>query len=364
MSNLFHVSAAPHARGPVTTGLIMKMVAIALLPTSLYGIYNFGIRALVVILVTVAACVATEYIYCKLMKKPVTTGDFSAVVTGLLLALNFPVSIPLWVAVLGAIFAVIMVKMLFGGIGQNFMNPALAARAFLLISFPERMTDFAVKAASGSSFKDYFLYGAMGVEKAASAAADAVTSVTQAASDVVTGATQAAADAVSGATPLAVLKEGESVDLLKMFIGGTGGTIGETSALALLIGAAFLLAIKVISLRIPLSYILTFVVFILLFGPDNMSFNYVMGQVLGGGLLLGAFFMATDYVTSPATRYGQIVFGILLGVFTGIFRIMGKSPEGVSYAIIFCNTLVPLIEKVTMPRSFGKERVRNAKQSS
>lgn len=342
MSNLFHVSAAPHARGPATTGLIMKMVTIALLPASLYGIYNFGIRALVVILVTVAACVATEYIYCRLMKRPVTTGDFSAVVTGLLLALNFPVGIPLWIAVLGAIFAIILVKMLFGGIGQNFMNPALAARAFLLISFPERMTDFTVKAASASSFKDYFLYGAMGVNKAASTAADAV----------------------SGATPLAVLKQGNSVDLFKMFIGETGGTIGETSALALLIGAAFLLAIKVISLRIPLSYILTFVVFILLFGPDNISFNYVMGQVLGGGLLLGAFFMATDYVTSPATKYGQIVFGILLGVFTGIFRIIGKSPEGVSYAIIFCNTLVPLIEKVTVPRSFGKERVRNAKQSS
>lgn len=342
MSDLFHVSAAPHARSPVTTGSIMKDVVIALVPASVFGIYNFGVRALLVILVTIAACMATELIYCRLMKKPNSIGDFSAVVTGLLLALNFPVSIPLWIAVLGGIFAILLVKMLFGGLGQNFMNPALAARAFLLVSFPERMTDFTVKAVRTSSVLDYFLHGAMGVGSTA----------------------RAAADAVSGATPLAVLKDGKSVDLLKLFIGETGGTIGETGALAILIGAAYLLARRVISLRIPLSYIISFVVFILLFGPEEINLNYIGGQVLGGGLLLGAFFMATDYVTSPATRYGQIVFGILIGVFTGIFRIMGKSAEGVSYAIIFCNTLVPLIERATIPKAFGKERVRNAKQSS
>jgi electron transport complex protein RnfD len=309
----------------------MLDVIIALIPASLFGIYNFGLNALLVILTTVVASILTEYIYCKGMKKPVSTGDLSAAVTGLLLALNLPASLPLWIAALGGVFAILVVKMLYGGLGQNFMNPALAARAFLLISFSKRMTDFAVEKITSPTIAEYLRNGKL------------------------------ALDGVSGATPLAMLKNNETVDVLKMFIGNIGGTIGETSALAILMGGVYLLGRKIISLRIPLSYILTFVIFIVLFGGKGMDTNYILGHVFGGGLLLGAFFMATDYVTSPATKKGQIVFGILLGIFTGIFRVFGASAEGVSYAIIFCNLLVPLIEKATRPSFFGKERVQDAK---
>jgi electron transport complex protein RnfD len=253
------------------------------------------------------------------------------VVTGILLAYNVPAGFPLWMAAVGGIFAVLVVKLLFGGLGQNFMNPALAARAFLLISFPVRMTSFAVEKIAAPGVMDYIKNGYMAV------------------------------DGVSGATPLAALKAGESVDLYKMFVGQIGGTIGETSVIAILIGAAYLLIRKVISLRIPLAYILTLAVFVVLFGGKGFNTEFLLGQVLGGGLILGAFFMATDYVTSPITPVGQIVFGILCGIFTGLFRLMGGSAEGVSYAIIFCNLLVPLIEKATRTRSFGKERVLSEK---
>jgi electron transport complex protein RnfD len=313
----------------------MQDVVIALLPAGLFGIFNFGIHALMVIAVTVLACVLTEYFFCRLMKKPVTTGDFSAIVTGILLAYNVPSNFPLWMAALGGVFAILVVKMLFGGIGQNFMNPALAARAFLLISFPVRMTSFALEKVSSNGLLDYIQNGFV--------------------------AANGAADSVSGATPLAAIKAGESVDLLNMFVGNTSGTIGETSAIAILIGGAYLMLKKVISLRIPLSYILTLAIFVLLFGGQGFDMNFVLGHVLGGGLLLGAFFMATDYVTSPITPNGQIVFGILCGIFTGLFRLMGGTAEGVSYAIIFCNLLVPLIEKATRTKSFGKERVADAK---
>jgi electron transport complex protein RnfD len=227
----------------------------------------------------------------------------------MILALNMPPEIPLWIPALGGIFAIIVVKQLYGGLGQNFMNPALAARCFLLISFAGKMTDF-----SYSGF-----------------------------------------DSMSGATPLATLKSGGSVDLAAMFIGDIPGTIGEVSTIALLIGAIYLLARKVISIRIPGTYILTVAVFALLFGGHGFDVNYVLAHLFGGGLIFGAFFMATDYVTSPITPQGQIVFGILLGVLTGLFRIFGGSAEGVSYAIIISNILVPLIEKVTLPKAFGKE---------
>lgn len=331
MNDLFHVSASPHTRNPITTRDIMLDVIIALIPASLFGIFNFGLNALLVILTTIITCLLTEYFYCKGMKKKVSTGDLSAVVTGLLLALNLPAGIPLWIAMIGGVFAIIMVKMLYGGLGQNFMNPALAARAFLLISFPARMTAFMIDKINAPTTADIINHGAVSI------------------------------DGVSGATPLGVLKNGGSVDLLKMFIGNIGGTIGETSALAILMGAVYLLGRKVISLRIPLAYILTFVVFVILFSNKGFDTNYLVGQILGGGLLFGAFFMATDYVTSPATKNGQIVFGMLLGLFTGIFRILGQSAEGVSYAIIFCNLLVPLIERATMPKSFGKERAVSGK---
>ncbi|MBP1754218.1 MAG: putative rane protein [Firmicutes bacterium] len=326
MSDLFHVSAAPHNRSPITTKSIMQDVLLALIPAGIFGVYNFGINALTVIVVSIAACVLTEYLYCRFMKKSATIGDYSAVVTGLLLAYNLPSNFPIWMTIVGSVFAIVIVKMLFGGLGQNFMNPALAARVFLLISFPVRMTSFAVEKLTTPNTADYIKHGFV------------------------------ALDGVSGATPLAALKAGESVDLWKMLIGNTGGTIGETSAIAILIGAAYLLFRKVISLRIPLTYIISLAVFVLIFGGKGFDMTFVLGHILGGGLLLGAFFMATDYVTSPITRVGQIVFGISLGLLTGLFRLQGGSAEGVSYAIIFCNLLVPLIEKVTRQTSFGKER--------
>lgn len=331
MSDLFHVSAAPHSRSPVTTKNIMRDVVIALLPAGLFGIYNFGLHALMVMAITVLACVLTEYIYCKLMKLPSSVGDMSAVVTGLLLAFNVPANFPLWMAALGGIFAILVVKMLFGGLGQNFMNPALAARAFLLISFPARMTNFDVTKITSPGVTDFIKNGAVSI------------------------------DGVSGATPLAALKAGETVDLWKLLIGNIGGTIGETSAIAILLGAAYLVARKVISLRIPLTYIVTVAVFVLIFGGKGFDMTFMLGHVLGGGLLLGAFFMATDYVTSPITPLGQIVFGICLGLLTGLFRLQGGSAEGVSYAIIFCNLIVPLIEKATRIKHFGKERVQSEK---
>ena len=240
------------------------------------------------------------------MHKKITVSDCSAAVTGLLLALNLPSSAPWWLAVLGGIFAILIVKQLFGGLGQNFMNPALAARCFLLISFAGRMTNFAY-------------------------------------------------DGFSGATPLAAIKAGEPVYVLDMFLGNTAGTIGETSVIAILIGAAILLWFQVIDLRIPGTYLLSFAVFVLIFGGHRFDLSYVAAELCGGGLMLGAFFMATDYVTSPITKTGQLVYGCILGILTGVFRLFGNSAEGVSYAIIFGNLLVPLIERITMPRPFGRE---------
>ena len=327
MSDLFHVSAAPHNRSKVSTKNIMQDVLIALIPAGLFGIYNFGLHAIMVIAITVLACVLTEYTYCRVMKKPSSVGDYSAVVTAILLAYNVPSDFPLWMAALGGVFAILVVKVLFGGLGQNIMNPALAARVFLIISFPVRMTSFAVEKITSPGITDYIQNGSLAV------------------------------DGLSGATPLAVLKAGESVDLLKMFIGHTGGTIGETSAIAILMGALYLVMRKVISLRIPFAYIITVAAFVLIFGGQGFDMTYMLGHILGGGLLLGAFFMATDYATSPITPLGQIIFGISCGLLTGLFRLLGGSAEGVSYAIIFCNLLVPLIDKSTRQKFFGKERV-------
>lgn len=313
MSELIHVSSSPHVRSKVKTDYIMLMVVIALLPASLFGIYNFGLRALMVICISIATCVLTELIYEKLMKKPVTIGDFSAIITGLLLALNLPASVPWWIPVIGGIFAVLVVKQLFGGLGQNIMNPALAARCFLLISFTGRMTDFAVPA----------------------------------------GAFGKIADTISGATPLAAAKAGEAFNVTSLLIGNVQGTIGETSAIAILIGALFLVCIKVIDLRIPLTYLGSFLVFIILFGGHGLDANFILGQLFSGGLMLGAWFMATDYVTTPITKKGQLVYGVILGVLTGLFRMFGASAEGVSYAIIFSNLLVPLVERITLPTAFG-----------
>ena len=316
MMDLLNVSASPHIRSKVSTDKIMLMVIISLLPSALFGCWNFGIRALLVLLISVASAVATEYIYEKCMHKTITVGDYSAVLTGLLLGMNMPPMIPLWMPALGSVFAILVVKQLFGGLGQNFMNPALAGRCFLMISFAGKMTDFTVPAGGMSN-----LY-----------------------------------DTASGATPLAAMKAGEAVDFVSLFVGNIKGTIGETSAIALLIGAAFLLFMKVIDWRIPGTYIGSFAVFIALFDIFNGGFDFyhLLCEICGGGLLLGAFFMATDYVTTPITKNGQLIYGCVLGLLTGIFRMLGASAEGVSYAIIFGNLLIPLIERWTIPTAFGK----------
>ncbi len=311
MSDLRKISSNPHIRSRSTISGIMAAVVIALMPATGFGIWHFGPRALMLIAISIASTVGTEFLYGLLMKKT-TVGDLSAVVTGLLLALNLPVSVPWWIPVLGGVFAILVVKMLFGGLGQNFMNPALAARCFLLISFPALMTDFSY-------------------------------------------------DGISGATPLAALKAGESVNVMDMILGHTAGTIGETSMVALAVGACFLLLCGVIDLKIPGSYIVTFLLFEAIFGGHGFDPAYLAAQLSGGGLMLGAFFMATDYVTRPITSGGQYLFGIFLGLMTGIFRIFGPGAEGVSYAIILGNLLVPLMEKVTWPKAFGKGGKRHEK---
>ncbi len=309
--NKLKMSSSPHIRSKDTSGKIMLYVTIALLPASAFGIWNFGLSALVMLICTTASSVLTEYIYEKLMHKKITVDDFSAVVTGLLLGLNMPASAPWWMGVIGGIFAILIVKQLFGGLGQNIMNPALGARCFLLISFTSQMTTFVY-------------------------------------------------DGVTGPTPLAQLKAGEAVDSMSMLLGRIPGTIGETSVIAIIIGAIFLILMGVIDLRIPGTYIVTFIVFIGIFGhfanPDVGFFDpqYITAHLCGGGLMLGAWFMATDYVTSPITKKGQIVYGMLLGILTGLFRLFGGSAEGVSYAIIISNLVVPLIERVTLPKPFGK----------
>ena len=313
MSDLYHVSSSPHVRAKDTTGRIMLYVILALLPTSLFGIYNFGVKALILILVTIASCVASEWVFNKIVHKEQTIKDLSAVVTGLLLALNLPVNLPWWEAVIGGVFAIVVVKCLFGGLGQNFMNPALGARCFLLIAFAADMTNFVT--------------------------------VTY-----------------TGATPLAAIRNGEAVNTMNLLVGRTSGTIGETSAIAILIGAIFLILMGVIDLRIPASYIITFVIFMLLFSGHGFDGTYLTAQLCGGGLMLGAFFMATDYVTSPITPRGQIIFGICCGIFTGLFRCFGANAEGVSFAIILSNILVPMIEKYTVPRAFGLVKEAKSKE--
>lgn len=319
MSDLYHVSSSPHVRAKDSTSRIMAYVIAALLPASLFGIYNFGFKALLLILITIATCVATEWVFDKIVHKKNTIGDLSAVVTGLLLALNLPVSLPWWEAVIGGVFAIAIVKCLFGGLGQNFMNPALGSRCFLLIAFAADMTNFNV--------------------------------------------TKNGVDVYTGATPLALIRENglSAVNVRDMLVGNVAGTIGETSVIAILLGAIILILLGVIDLKIPGAYIITFALFMFFFGASRFDFNYVVAQLCGGGLMLGAFFMATDYVTSPITPRGKIIFGICCGLLTGIFRCFGANAEGVSFSIILSNILVPLIEKYTVPRAFGQ--VKEAKKN-
>ena len=306
MSELYNVTSSPHIRAKDSTQRIMLYVIIALLPATVFGIINFGPRALAVVVVSIASCLVSEYLYNKIAHKKQTIGDLSCVVTGLLLGLNLSHTVPFFIPIIGGAFAIVVVKMIFGGLGQNFMNPALGARCFLLLAFTGPMTSFTF-------------------------------------------------DGVSGATPLAMIKGGALYsDTMAMF---TGRTIGETSVIALLIGAIFLILLGVIDLRIPGTYIITFVIFIVLFGGHLGSGDlgqFVVQEVCGGGLILGAFFMATDYVTSPITPKGKIIYGIICGCLLGIFRMFGASAEGCSYSIIFANMLVPLIERFTIPKPFGK----------
>lgn len=308
MENLnLKISASPHVRSKDSTSDIMFDVIIALVPAAAFGMYHFGVHAAILVAACILSAVFFEFIYQKLMHKKVTISDFSAVLTGLLLALNLPPEFPIWMAVVGSAFAIIVVKQFFGGLGQNFMNPALAARCFLLLSFSRHMTTFML-------------------------------------------------DGVSAATPLTILKLGGNVDISDMFLGYTAGTIGETSALAILIGALYLLVKRVISPRIPLTYIGSFAICIVIYAfvKDYQVLDYTLAHLCGGGLMLGAWFMATDYVTSPITSKGKLIYGAILGLLTFVLRIFGSSAEGVSYAIIISNLLVPLIEKATIPKAFGE----------
>lgn len=309
---LYHVSANPHVRDKVTTQNLMFYVILALLPTTIFGFVNFGLSAVINVVITTATCVIAEYAWQKLMHKKVTINDMSAALTGLLLGINLPPQAPYWIGIIGGVVAIIVVKQLFGGLGQNFMNPALGGRCFLVLSFALPMTNWTYNSAFGSF------------------------------------------DAATMATPLAMVKAGETVNWVDMFLGFHGGTIGETSALCILIGGLFLIWKKVISPIIPCAYLGTLALFVLLFGGHGFDMNFVLCHICGGGVMLGAFFMATDYVTSPITDLGKLIFGIILGVLTGVFRIFGPGAEGVSYAIIFSNLLVPLIEKWTVPTAFGK----------
>ena len=313
------ISSSPHAHGKTTTQTIMRDVLIALSPALIGSVYFFGIRALVLTMVSVLCCVVFEKLWCKLMKKTCKVYDMSACVTGVLLAFVCPPTIPYWTIILGAFFAIIVVKMLFGGIGRNIVNPALAGRAFMF-SWPVAMSTW--------------------VKVGLVNAANPFTNV----------------DIVTEATPLAAMHQGQlpNVTILDAFLGNVGGCIGETSALLLLVGFVYLLARKVISARIPLAYIGTVAVLAFLFplnGQDNLT--WMAYQLCTGGLMLGAIFMATDYVTSPVTKLGQVVFGIGCGVLTIVIRYFGGYNEGVSYAILVMNCFVVLLDRIGRPTKFG-----------
>ena len=312
------ISSSPHVHSPVTTQTIMRDVLIALAPALIGSVYFFGFRALLVTLVSVSACVFFEWLWCKLMKQSCKVYDLSACVTGVLLAFVCPPTIPYWTIILGDLFAIILVKMLFGGIGKNIVNPALAGRAFMF-SWPVAMSTW-VK---------------VGFEHAA---------------PIVNGV-----DIVTEATPLAAMHQGQlpNVTILDSFLGNIGGCIGETSALLLLIGFVYLLARKVITARIPLAYIGTVAVLSLLFPMGHDSLTWMGYQLFTGGLMLGAIFMATDYVTSPLTKLGQIVYGIGCGVLTIVIRYFGGYNEGVSYAILIMNCFVVLLDRIGRPTKFG-----------
>ena len=321
------ISSSPHAHSPVTTQTIMRDVLIALIPAMLGSIYFFGFRALLVTLVSAAACVFFEWGFCKIRKLHCKTYDLSAVVTGVLLAFVCPVTIPYWTIILGDFFAIVLVKMLFGGLGKNIVNPALAGRAFLF-SWPVLMSNW-VK---------------VGFSNAAGLLSTA--------------------DAVTAATPMSAMHQGALPEesILDMFLGNIGGCIGETSALLLIIGFVYLLYRKVITARIPVAYIGTVAILAFLFPQGNDRIAWMAAQVFGGGLMLGAIFMATDYVTSPLTKLGQIVYGIGCGVITILIRYFGGYSEGVTYAILCMNACAVLLDKIGRPVKFGAPKKEAAKK--
>ncbi len=300
---MLNISSSPHVRSSLSTGQVMLDVVLALLPATAVGIYHYGFHAFLVILVSIAAAVLTEYLFDLIAKRKNTITDGSAVVTGLLLALSLPPAVPLYIPVIGSLFAILVVKCFFGGLGKNFMNPALTARCFLLISFGTAMTNYTV-------------------------------------------------DGVSAATPLAELANGNVINVAKVYLGSCSGVIGG-SAVALLIGGLFLWVVGGINLEIPVSCILAFTAFIAIFGGQGLSPAYLITNICGGGLLMGAFFMATDPVTSPVTRQGHVIYGIAIGIIAGIFRIFGSSPDSFSYAIILSNLLVPFIDRLPIPKPLG-----------
>ena len=315
------VTSSPHIKAEDDTRSLMFDVLLALAPALCAAVFIFGWRALVLTVISMVSCAVFETIYNKLVHKPNTAGDLSCLVTGVLIAFNVPVSAPWWMVVLGALFGIIVVKMLFGGIGKNFMNPALGARAFMMASWEGLMTTWT------QPYAKLPLIGTVELT-----------------------------DAISTATPLAALKTGALPDatLTELLLGQTGGVIGETSALALIAGGIYLLCRKVITINIPAAYILTVAVLTFAFpmgGVDRIQ--WMLSQVLSGGLMLGAIFMATDYATSPVTPKGQVIFGIGCGLLTVFIRYFGGFPEGVSYSILIMNTLVWAIDKATHPRKFG-----------
>ena len=323
MENKLIVSSSPHVRTNKDTSYIMKQVVIALLPATLAALFFFRLSALNVIFFCVTGSVGAEFLCQKISKQESTIGDFSAVVTGLLLAFNVPASLPWWMCLLGAAFAIIVVKMVFGGIGNNFVNPALAARAFLLASFPVAMT----------------LWTRTGVNWVSSGNIDAYTT----------------------ATPLSFLKAGSNgvssladsgISISNMLRGNIGGCIGETSAVLIILGGLYLMYKGIINYVIPTFYICT--VAILMFILGGFNFTFVIYELLAGGLMLGAFFMLTDYTTSPMTKKGQIIYAVLAGLITTVIRLYGGYPEGVSYSILLVNIMTPLIDKYTKTKVFGE----------
>lgn len=319
MENRLSISSSPHIRSDASTSKIMLDVLIALIPASFAGVYFFGLDAALTIIVCIVSCVLFEYLTRKLLKRSNTLSDLSAVVTGLLLALNLPPALPKWMAVVGSFFAIVVIKQLFGGIGQNFINPALGARVFLLVAYGTKMTQWTIP----RGFNE----------------ADAITSAT---------------DALTFATPLGALKEGGNLSgYLDMFLGNVGGSIGETSALALIIGGLYLLIRKVISWEIPVIYIGTVALISWILGPRGFLTGDPLYHILAGGLMIGAIFMATDYTTSPMTKKGAIIYAAGCGLLTFIFRRYTNMPEGVSYAILLMNTAVPLIDRHIVPKRFG-----------